>query len=144
MLRRDVAAAIICICIFTRGLSAQTAKVDFRRDVQPLFKENCIDCHGPSQQMNGFRLDRRNDAMRGGTFVMIIPESSSRSLLYLRLTGSSVGLLSTQLEDGSWYVKSRAIKIQPFFESGFPHGHDQWISVAASNWAIMALAGAAR
>jgi squalene cyclase len=49
-------------------------------------------------------------------------------------------LLRTQLEDGSWYVKSRVIKFQPFFESGFPHGHDQWISMAASNWATMALA----
>ena len=49
-------------------------------------------------------------------------------------------LLKTQLEDGSWYVKSRAIPFQPFFESGFPHGHDQWVSMAASNWATMALA----
>jgi len=49
-------------------------------------------------------------------------------------------LLRTQLEDGSWYVKSRAMPFQPFFESGFPHGHDQWVSMAASNWATMALA----
>jgi squalene cyclase len=49
-------------------------------------------------------------------------------------------LLKTQLEDGSWYVKSRAIPFQPFFESGFPHGHDQWVSMAASNWATTALA----
>jgi hypothetical protein len=49
-------------------------------------------------------------------------------------------LLKTQLEDGSWYVQSRAIPIQPYFESGFPHGRDQWISAAASNWAVMALA----
>jgi ankyrin repeat protein len=49
-------------------------------------------------------------------------------------------LLNTQLEDGSWYVKARALVIQPYFESGFPHGHDQFISVAASNWAAMALA----
>jgi hypothetical protein len=49
-------------------------------------------------------------------------------------------LLKTQLEDGSWYVKSRAMPFQPFFESGFPHGHDQWVSMAASNWATMALA----
>jgi squalene cyclase len=49
-------------------------------------------------------------------------------------------LLRTQLEDGSWYVKSRSIPFQPFFESGFPHGSDQWISAAASNWATMALA----
>jgi hypothetical protein len=36
-------------------------------------------------------------------------------------------LLRTQDPDGSWYVKSRAMKIQPYFESGFPYGHDQWI-----------------
>jgi len=38
------------------------AKVDFRRDVQTLLKANCIGCHGPSIQKNGFRLDRRRDA----------------------------------------------------------------------------------
>jgi hypothetical protein len=48
-------------------------------------------------------------------------------------------LLRTQREDGSWYVKSRAMKIQPYFESGFPHGHDQWISAAATAWAAIAL-----
>jgi ankyrin repeat protein len=48
-------------------------------------------------------------------------------------------LLYTQQDDGSWYVKSRAMKIQPYFESGFPHGHDQWISSAATAWAVMAL-----
>ena len=53
-------------------------------------------------------------------------------------------LLRTQLADGSWYVKSRAIPIQPYFESGFPHGHDQFISAAASNWAAMALAAAVK
>lgn len=52
-------------------------------------------------------------------------------------------LLNSQFEDGSWYVKSRAIKIQPYFESGFPFGPDQWISAAATNWAVMALAPAA-
>jgi hypothetical protein len=48
-------------------------------------------------------------------------------------------LLRTQRDDGSWYVRSRAMKIQPYFESGFPHGHDQWISQAATAWAAMGL-----
>jgi ankyrin repeat protein len=48
-------------------------------------------------------------------------------------------LLRTQRPDGSWHVKSRAIGIQPYFESGFPHGHDQWISQAGTAWAAMAL-----
>jgi squalene cyclase len=49
-------------------------------------------------------------------------------------------LLRTQAEDGTWYVKSRAMKIQPYFESGFPYGPDQWISQSATAWAAMALA----
>jgi len=48
-------------------------------------------------------------------------------------------LLRTQKEDGSWYVKSRAMKIQPYFQSGFPYDHDQWISATATAWASMAL-----
>ena len=48
-------------------------------------------------------------------------------------------LLDTQREDGSWYVKSRSRPFQPYFESGFPHGKDQWISICATSWATMAL-----
>ncbi len=53
-------------------------------------------------------------------------------------------LLNTQLEDGSWYVKTRTIPIQPHFDSGFPHGRHQFISAAATNWATTALVFAAR
>jgi ankyrin repeat protein len=49
-------------------------------------------------------------------------------------------LLKTQWPDGSWYVRSRAPKIQPYFQSGFPFDHDQWISSAATAWAVIALA----
>lgn len=49
-------------------------------------------------------------------------------------------LLNTQFDDGSWYVRSRAPKFQPYFTSGFPLDHDQWISAAATAWAVVALA----
>ena len=49
-------------------------------------------------------------------------------------------LLSTQHADGSWHVRSRSPKFQPYFESGFPYGHDQWISAMATGWATAALA----
>jgi squalene cyclase len=48
-------------------------------------------------------------------------------------------LLSTQLEDGSWYVRRRGFGFQPYFDTGFPHGRDQFISAAATSWAVMAL-----
>ena len=49
-------------------------------------------------------------------------------------------LLGTQNADGSWHVASRATKFQQYFESGFPYGHDQWISTMATGWAANALA----
>jgi hypothetical protein len=48
-------------------------------------------------------------------------------------------LLKTQLEDGSWYVHSRSKPFQPYYESGFPHGKDQFISCAATGWATWAM-----
>jgi hypothetical protein len=49
-------------------------------------------------------------------------------------------LLNTQLTDGSWYAKTRSQAVQPYFDVGFPHGTDQWISACATSWATMALA----
>ena len=51
-------------------------------------------------------------------------------------------LLQTQFPDGSWYVRSRAPKFQPYFQSGFPFDHDQWISSMGTSWAVMALSHA--
>ena len=48
-------------------------------------------------------------------------------------------LVDTQLEDGSWHVVTRAKPFQTYFETGFPHGKDQFISIAASSWATLAL-----
>lgn len=49
-------------------------------------------------------------------------------------------LLATQWPDGSWYVRSRAPKFQPYLQSGFPFEHDQWVSAAGTAWAVIALA----
>ncbi len=51
-------------------------------------------------------------------------------------------LVKTQFPDGSWYVRSRAPKLQPYFQSAFPYDHDQWISSSATAMAVMALAPA--
>jgi ankyrin repeat protein len=48
-------------------------------------------------------------------------------------------LLDTQQEDGSWHVRSRALAFQPYFDNGYPHGYDQWISAAGAGWATAAL-----
>jgi hypothetical protein len=48
-------------------------------------------------------------------------------------------LLRTQHEDGTWLVRSRSKPFQKYYETGFPHEKDQFISVTASAWATTAL-----
>lgn len=92
-MRKIVVAAVVSVCIFWGISRAQEPrKIDFARDVQPIFKARCAGCHGPAQQKNGFRLDRRSDAMRGGTISVIGPGNSLGSRLYQRLAGSEYGL----------------------------------------------------
>jgi hypothetical protein len=51
-------------------------------------------------------------------------------------------LLGTQAPDGTWHVKARSLRVQPYFESGYPYGHDQWISAAGTAYATMGIAAA--
>ncbi len=53
-------------------------------------------------------------------------------------------LLKTQLDDGSWHIRSRSKPFQLYFETGYPHGKDQFISITAAGWATTALALASR
>src|SRR3984893_12435784 len=83
---------MLASCVAVGLLAAQTpGKIDFRRDIQPLFQEHCVGCHGPSQQMGGMRLDRRSSAMatRGGTTIG--PGNAAGSRLYLKLVGTKYG-----------------------------------------------------
>jgi dipeptidyl aminopeptidase/acylaminoacyl peptidase len=48
-------------------------------------------------------------------------------------------LLRAQLSDGSWHVVSRCDPFQKYFESGYPHGKDQFLSITAASWATTAM-----
>ncbi len=48
-------------------------------------------------------------------------------------------LVSTQKEDGSWLVTTRSRPIQVLFDNGDPGGPSQFISFAATNWAVLGL-----
>jgi len=83
------------------------------------------------------------DAYATGLTVFALRESGAVPATDPAVTRGVQFLLNTQLADGSWFVKARVIPLQPLFESGFPHGNDQWISATATNWATLALAHAA-
>jgi squalene cyclase len=84
-----------------------------------------------------------SDAYATGLAMHALHESGQMSASDPAYRNGVAFLLKTQLEDGSWYVRSRAPKFQPYFQSGFPHDHDQWISASATAYAVMALGPAA-
>jgi len=64
-----------------------TARVDFERDIQPIFKSFCYQCHGPDRQKAKLRLDSRPLAMQGGKDgKIILPGDADQSELIRRLT----------------------------------------------------------
>jgi len=76
--------------------------------------------------------------------------ATGEALYALRMTGTADAhdriyqravefLLHTQDDNGAWHVRSRAVKVMPYFDSEFPFGDDQWISAAGTALADTAL-----
>jgi ankyrin repeat protein len=91
MFRSFAACFVAGLCLVPQVFSQTPAKVDFARDVQPIFRQNCIGCHGPNKQNNGLRVDRRSSVMKPGS-RRVMPGSLENSFLYHRLIGTDFGI----------------------------------------------------
>lgn len=59
-----------------------TAFPGFNRDILPIFRESCVQCHGPDKASNGLRLDSYEGAMKGTQFgTVVIPGKPEMSPL---------------------------------------------------------------
>jgi len=85
------------------------------------------------------KSDMKSDAYATGAVLVALlkaGEVAVRDEVYQR---GLRFLLKAQLDDGSWHVQTRSKAFQKYFESGFPHGKDQFVSISTSCWATMAL-----
>ena len=80
-----------------------------------------------------------SDAYATGSVLVALHEAGGLSRQHPAWLRGLGYLLRTQEPDGSWHVVSRAAPLQEYFESGFPHGRDQFISAFATGWATEAL-----
>ncbi len=81
-----------------------------------------------------------SDAYATGTAMVSLNAAARMSTSDPQWTAGLRFLLNSQLEDGSWHVVTRSKPFQAYFESGYPHGNDQFISITAAGWATTALA----
>src|SRR5262245_9315148 len=61
-----------------------TTKIDFDHNIKPIFEKSCLRCHGPEKPKSKFRLDNKEDALKGGEengSRDIIPGNSAQSFL---------------------------------------------------------------
>ena len=79
------------------------------------------------------------DGYATGSVLVALNEAGGVSCRHPAWLGGLDYLLRTQKPDGSWHVTSRAKPLQEYFESGFPHGKDQFISAFATGWATEAM-----
>jgi len=101
--------------------------VEFTRDIEPIFQESCLRCHGSEKPKSHFRLDNRGAAQAGGDSNTndIVPGDSGRSLLILYvahavkamemppmgkgapLTPRQIGLLRAWIDQGAVWSTNR-------------------------------------
>lgn len=63
-------------------------KVDFAKEVYPIFAEKCISCHGPQKQKGKYRMDTKDFAMKPGSDgPYIIAGNSEKSPLVHMVAG---------------------------------------------------------
>jgi ankyrin repeat protein len=100
-----------------------------------------------SQQADGGwnSLDgRASDAYSTGQALVALHDAAGTPTTDAAWQRGLAFLLKTQAVDGSWHVVSRlhppAPVSPPYFNTGYPYVHDQFISAAGASWATMALA----
>jgi len=78
------------VAAFPPGSAAETAPLNYDRDVRPILSDNCFPCHGQDskKRMAGLRLDSFEGATadRGGGKVALSPGKPESSEIYKRIT----------------------------------------------------------
>ena len=107
-------------------------------DVQ---REAALKLIGLQQEDGGWSqtTEMTSDAYATGTVLTALLRTRQAKADESEVRNAARYLLDSQKDDGSWHVRSRAKPFQTYYESGFPHGKDQFISITASAWSVIAL-----
>ena len=91
---------------------AAARKIDFVRDIQPIFATRCYECHSEKKQEAQFRLDSKEIALKGGELgPAIVPGNSQESLLIRAVAGVKPDFV---MKDGIITAKfTKALKSKP-------------------------------
>jgi hypothetical protein len=65
--------------------AAKKEGLTFEKDIKPLLEKSCLNCHGPEKPKSKYRVDSREEAIKGGKSgdAAVIPGKSEKSPLVL-------------------------------------------------------------
>lgn len=71
------------LCLFFAGVVSAKEPVDFKSQVQPIFADRCLHCHGADGAEGNFRIDRLASLRRGGDSgsAAVVPGNPAASFL---------------------------------------------------------------
>lgn len=133
---------LLCLGVLSTSLFGQTQassaadssgkKIDFVRDIQPIFQKSCIGCHGPKMQMAGLRLDAKKLALKS-----LHPGKAIESALYHRVAG--IGDQPRMPMGGKPLAAPQIALIQAWIDQGaeWPDGIGAEITEAKKHWAYI-------
>ena len=119
------------------GKAAQSTKIDFAKDIRPIFESRCHSCHGAEKQKGGLRLDAKNPALAGGDDgKAIIPGNSAHSLLVKKIaSGDPEKVMPPK---GERLTKAEITRIRQWIDQGahWPSDDAQVARVESDHWAF--------
>ena len=80
-------SSILATTILAVSAQAADKQIDFAKEIQPILKKSCIQCHGSEKHKGDLRLDSKEAAMKGGKDgLAIVPGDIAKSDMYRRIT----------------------------------------------------------
>ncbi len=89
--RYNLCAGVVLVLTCASLASANDKpRVDFEREILPLLKDRCYQCHDGRKHPSGLRLDLKASALRGGDSgkPAVVPNDSGKSELIRRVTST--------------------------------------------------------
>ena len=112
-----------------RLATASRAVVSFRRDIQPIFNENCVACHQSASAEQGLNLES-GKALQGirlvpskeSSFALITPAHPEKSYLLAKVAGShlKLGGRGARMPPGDELTAAQIAQLNHWIAAGAP------------------------
>jgi mono/diheme cytochrome c family protein len=127
------AAVVTAALVAATPATAGAPSAGFAREVRPILKRACVDCHGPDRQKGGLRLDSRAAVLKGGdSGPAVVPGKPDDSEL-IRRVALAKGVDGAMPARGEPLTRADVDRLRAWVTAGAPWPDD----VAAGHWAYV-------